>query len=432
VGSLIPISASVFAIVWFSFSRSFRFVGRGPELLRDFASRFKSRATTRVGKGSVFMDLTTGLRDFDLLLNLTKYYFLTLGFLAVVFLIFTAFELWKFAGTTQGGIVILLKYLFFLLPFIYIQLAPSAVMIAILATYVIKSRQNELVIWTAAGQSVYRMLLPCVLAMLALGFINWEIQERIAPAANQAQDELRSQLRSRGMLANKSGKYWVANDARIYSFALGTPDGKTNNGSASDNVKSGSGCQSPCAVRDLTIYEFGSVGNKLQAVYRSPNAIWDNDRIRFSADASKVVLTDGRSETISVGNDEFGEESNPFAEMRKKPSQLNSVETRQQIDHSESEVERRSFTVALEKKYATLILPFIISLFTAPFALSLSRKGKVITVGYAIGLWLLFMGVTSVFEQFGLNGMLPSGIAVWAPLVIFAMLGVYLLSKVKT
>jgi LPS export ABC transporter permease LptF len=432
VGSLIPISASLFAIVWFSFSRSFRFVGRGPELFREFASRFKSRATTRVGKGSVFMDLTTGLRDFDLLLNLTKYYFLTLGFLAVVFLIFTAFELWKFAGTTQGGIVILLKYLFFLLPFIYIQLAPSAVMIAILATYVIKSRQNELVTWTAAGQSVYRMLLPCVLAMLALGFINWEIQERIAPAANQAQDELRSQLRSRGMLANKSGKYWVANDARIYSFALGTPDGKTNNGSASDNVKSGSGCQSPCAVRDLTIYEFGSVGNKLQAVYRSPNAIWDNDRIRFSADASKVVLTDGRSETISVGNDEFGEESNPFAEMRKKPSQLNSVETRQQIDHSESEVERRSFTVALEKKYATLILPFIISLFTAPFALSLSRKGKVITVGYAIGLWLLFMGVTSVFEQFGLNGMLPSGIAVWAPLVIFAMLGVYLLSKVKT
>lgn len=378
------------------------------------------------------MDLTTGLRDFDLLLNLAKYYFLTLGFLAVVFVIFTAFELWKFAGTMDGGIVILIKYLFFLLPFIYIQLAPSAAMIAILATYVIKSRQNEIVTWTAAGQSVYRMLLPCVLAMIALGFVNWQIQERFAPPANRIQDELRSQLRGRGVLTNKSGKYWVATDTRIYSFAL-IDDTSTDNAAASDNEKrSAVRCVSPCAVRDLTIYEFGSVGDRLQAVYRSPTAVWDSDRIRFVGDATKIILIDGRSETVSVTDGEIAEQSNPFAEMRKKPSQLNSRETRAQIDHSESEVERRSFTVALEKKYTTLILPFIISLFTAPFALSLSRKGKVLTIGFAVGLWLLFMGVTSVFEQFGLNGQLPSGVAVWAPLVMFATLGVYLLSKVKT
>jgi lipopolysaccharide export LptBFGC system permease protein LptF len=34
-------------------------------------------------------------------------------------------------------------------------------MIAILATYVIKSRRNEIVTWTAAGQSIYRLLFPC-------------------------------------------------------------------------------------------------------------------------------------------------------------------------------------------------------------------------------------------------------------------------------
>ena len=378
------------------------------------------------------MDLTTGLRDFDLLLNLAKYYSLTLGFLAVVFLIFTAFELWKFAGTMDGGIAILIKYLFFLLPFIYLQLAPSAAMIAILTTYVIKSRQNEIVTWTAAGQSVYRMLLPCVLAMIALGVVNWQIQERIAPHTNRTQDELRSQLRGRGVLANRSGKYWVANDRRIFSFKLSTEAG-AHNTVASDNEKqTRTLCLSPCAVRDLTIYEFGSAGDRLQAVYRSSAAAWESDQIRFVGEATKVTLTEGRSDTTSATDTVLLENSNPFAEIRKKPSQLNMRETRAQIDHSESDVERRSFTVALEKKYSTLILPFIISLFTAPFALSLSRKGKVLTVGYAVGLWLLFMGATSVFEQFGLSGQLPSGVAVWAPLVLFAMLGIYLLSKVKT
>src|SRR5438093_11532321 len=97
---------------------------------------------------------------------------------------------------------------------------------------------------------------------------------------------------------------------------------------------------------------------------------------------------------------------------------------------SESDMERRNFGVALEKRYATLFLPFVIALFTAPFALSLSRKGKAVTVGYAVGLWLLFTGTSTVFEQFGLNGFLSPASAVWSPLLIFALFGVYLLSKV--
>jgi lipopolysaccharide export LptBFGC system permease protein LptF len=62
----------------------------------------------------------------------------------------------------------------------------------------------------------------------------------------------------------------------------------------------------------------------------------------------------------------------------------------------------------------------------------LSRKGKVITVGYAVGLWLLFMGITNAFEQFGLNGYLIPAFAVWGPLALFSLLGVYLLSKIRT
>ena len=95
------------------------------------------------------------------------------------------------------------------------------------------------------------------------------------------------------------------------------------------------------------------------------------------------------------------------------------------ITSSESDAEIRSFEVALEKKYATLFLPFIIALFTAPFALSLRRKGKVVTVGYAVELWLLFMGVTSTFDQFGLNGQLSPSAAVWGPMVVFSMLGIF-------
>jgi len=438
-GSLIPIAASFTAMIWFSFAGRIRLFQGMPKTLGDAFVRAKPKFV-RVSKRNLFADLTTGLRDFDLLIDLLKYFLLTLAFLASVFLIFTAFELWKFAGTMDGGILLLIKYLLFLLPFIYLQLAPSAAMVSTLATYVIKSRQNEIVTWISAGQSTYRLLLPCFVFMLGLGIFNWQFQEHIAPRANQIQDQLRSQIRSLGVGGRSSGRYWVANDRRIYSFLPatasdndGTAPVELNNNIASDNVTpQPSKCPLTCMVADLTVYEFSDTGTRLQSVYRSPKAEWVNDRVVLGNGATRVVLGEGKIETASAVNGELAEDHNPFAETRTKPSHLDIAETRSQVRHSESEIERRSFTVALEKKYSTIILPFIISLFTAPFALSLSRKGKVITVGYAVGLWLFFTAATSTFEQLGAAGLIKSGIAIWVPLILFSMLGIYLLSRVKT
>lgn len=462
-GIILPVGSVLLAILWFSTGAKLDFLGRAVQGIRERLPSLSVRSG-RSERRNILYDLTTGLRDFDLLYDLLKYYALTLAFLAAVFLIFTAFELWKFAGTTDGGIWLLIKYLFFLMPFVYISLAPSAAMVATLATYVIKSRQNEIVTWLSAGQSIYRLLLPCFLLMCFLGAMNFVFQDQVAPIANRYQDQLRNQLRSRGKLTGIGGKLWVANDKRIYSFQLGArtnndhasdnergpvADGSSsnantniggmqtsvNNASASDNEKrtdSSLVCVSNCAVHDLTIYEFVDKGERLQTLYRGDRAVWDEDSVRFIGGVRISRLGEGSIANTIVEDSVVVEERNPFNELVKKPNQLSSGELREQVEVSGSEIERRGFQVALEKRYSTLFLPLIIALFTAPFALSLSRKGKVVTVGYAVGLWLLFMGVTAAFEQLGLGGTLSPLLSIWAPLGIFALIGVFLLSRVRT
>jgi lipopolysaccharide export LptBFGC system permease protein LptF len=249
--------------------------------------------------------------------------------------------------------------------------------------------------------------------MILIGFVNWELQENILPSTNQTQDKLREQIRSRGILAKRTGKSWVANDKRIYSFELDE--------SRTENFQK---------VKNLSVYEFSEDDARLQAVYRTKEAIWSKDKIKFSEIGEKTIWNNNKIVTSQIINEELAEDSSPFDNLYEKPSHLDSRKLKNQIETSE--IERMDYEVALEKKHSTPFLPLVIALFTAPFALSLNRKGKVVTIAYAIGVWLLFMGFTNTFEQFGLNGFLFPPFAVWLPLFLFSLLGIVWLSRVKT
>ncbi len=414
MAGLVPLLISVLVIIWLFLSNRY-VLKKSPLRFKEFIKVDFSRKKEKLAKSNYYIDVTTGILDFDIILTLLKYFALTISFLTSIYLIFTAFELWKFAGTIDNGIILLFSYLLYLLPFIYIQLAPSSLMIATLATYVIKSRQNEIVTWTASGQSIYRLLAPCFLLMAIIGVLNWGIQEKLAPQTNRIQDELRTQIRNRGVSNDKKEKYWVANNERIFSFEI---DEKSS--------------LAKREVNNLTIYEFSENESKLKTIFSIPKGIWEREKINIIGSASKTEYLENEVKTTEISNGDLEVKANPFNNLYEKPNHLSASETREQIESRESEIEKRTFQIALQKKYTTLFLPLIITLFTAPFALSLSRKGKVITIGYAVGIWLLFMGITNVFEQFGQNGFLSPNIAVWSPILLFATLGAFLLTKVKT
>lgn len=429
--ALLPIGGSIAAIMYFALTRRLDFVHATSEGVKAFLKSIR-RSPERVYRRDLFVDLTTGLRDFDLIRNLLKNFLLTLGFLTAIFVIFTAFELWKFAGTIDGGFWLLVKYLFFLLPFVYLQITPSAAMIATLATYAIKSRQNEIVTWTSAGQSVYRLLLPCFLLAFVLGAVNWVIQENVLPASNKRQDAIRDQIRNKGNPQSKSGREWVANGSRIYSFTkLGAENAESGSSIilASDNDMQD--CGRDCAL-DVWVYEFAENSGELQSVYRSGGARWRDGTLFLLGTVETAELLGGRIVNSARAGVELGEMDNPFVQVREKPTHLNTMILMDQIETADSEVDRRNLEVALQKKYSIVLLPLVIALFTAPFSLTLNRKGKVATIGVAVALWLLFTGVSSVFEQLGLNGLLSPGLAIWSPLFIFTFLGVYLLSRLRT
>jgi LPS export ABC transporter permease LptF len=363
----------------------------------------------------LFTSWRTGIMDFDIMSNLVKYFFVTLTFLVITYLIFTVFELWKFVIGLQGGMNLLGKYLFYLFPYVFLQIVPSTLMIAILATYVIKSRSNEVVSWIAAGQSVFRLLIPCLLLMLVVGGVIWEIQERVVPFANREQDAIRQQIRGGLATLNSNGRFWVAGRNRLYSF---TPEMK----------------EPPDSATDLTVYEFDPSGEKLARILKAPRASWKDQAISLEGKVQSISWLGDKVniESFTMPANGLAEVENPFEQIYTKPMHLSAAETLERIRQTDSMAERRNLEVNLQRKYSTPFLPLVIMLFTAPFALSLGRKGRVLTVGLAIGVWLVFMALSNTFEQFGISGQLSAKLAVWNPLILFSIFGAYLLTRVRT
>lgn len=433
LATALPLGGSLAAAIWLFVTHSGSFIDRGIDRVSGLFSRLKPDPK-RLSRLDVLADISTGLRDLDISLNICRLFLLTLGFLLAIFFIFTGFEVWKFAGTFEGGPAMLAKYLLYLTPFAYLQIAPSALMIAVLAAYLVKSRNNEIVTWIAAGQSVYRLLLPAIGLAIAFGMINFGIQELIAPHANAVQDATRALIRNRGVEKPVTDRRWAAKNELI----VGVGERKTDSGtvdsqndeviSASDNENDGSRKRLP---RAAFVGEFlGNSGN-LQTLYLSDSVSIDRDQLRIGDGSLRLDLSSEERQLKVINSQAFGVGQNDLR-IERKVAQMTLGELAESIGSTDNDALSATRELEYNRRLVTLILPFVMILFASPFAISMTRTGKAAMAGYAIAMWLLFSGVSSLLAQLATSGSIPPVLGAWFPPILFSFVGIFLLGRVRT
>jgi LPS export ABC transporter permease LptF len=299
-------------------------------LPENFLQKFRNRTQKR------FNFPFFGLLERELLFETGRWLFVAISALTFLYLIFTAFDLWKFVGNTPNGSIILAEYLLFLIPLVVWQIIPTAFLIAVLATYAIKTRAGEISAWQAAGQSVYRLFLPGLIFALTIGFISWIIQEEVLPQTNRRQDMLRNRLRSGGAVGEQNGRFWVADELRLYSFTA-SKDNKTQKD-----------------YRDVSIFEFDeSNGTHLRNVFRGEKGNWIPEPGAIDLSGNKESIS-WKSTFVSILTPEIltiklNQNINPFDETITKTMHLDSTGLRKKLETAESDSEKRLYRIALQK-----------------------------------------------------------------------------------
>ena len=375
------------------------------------------RAVTRTRVFSASFPMI--LDDFvlrDLVLNLS----LVLAAMLMLSLVFTVFELLGDILRNQVSPWTVGEYLLNVTPYFLYNGAQYGVLLAVLITLGMMQRYNEVTALKATGVSIYRIIVPVLVAAVLVATGLFLSDQFYLPHANKRQDALLNTIKGKPpqTYLNPSRKWIFGQHFTIYYYQFFDPD-KNQFG-------------------DLSLFQFNPVTFQMVNRIYAGRANWDDSLHRWVCTQGwqrsfrNAAMQDFHTFEVST----FTAVSEPPTYFRKEVKQsleMNYEQLSRYIhDLQQSGFEVVRLRVQLQKKLAFPVITFVMALLAIPFSLSAGKRSAVAGVATAIGIAAVYSVVSGLFEAMGNISQLPPVLAAWSPDVIFALVGGYLILKVPT
>ena len=358
--------------------------------------------------------------DAYILSQLLFYFFLLLASFVFLTEVFTFFDLTNDMIHNHIPLATMFTYLFFLTPELIYRTLPVSVLVAVLVTFGILSKQNEVIAFKACGVSLYRLALPVFICGSALSTGLFAFDHYYVPGANRKQEALRAEIKGRPTRTYYAPeRNWIMGQgSRIYYYRVFD--------------------QSQWVMGDVSAFELD------KDTFRMVRQVY-GERARWSPELKQWVFYNGwvsdfpsgaaRSyEKFEVKNiQELTEPPDYFLKEQVQDKQMNFMELDAYIrDLKQSGFDTVNLQVQFYRKFSVPLFALIMALLAVPFAFMVGNRGAMAGVGVSIGIAIAYWGVSTVFEKMGGIGELDPAVAAWSPDVIFALAGLYLLLHVRS
>src|SRR5579863_1564179 len=354
------------------------------------------------------------LRDFFLYLGMILSAFL------VLLLVFTLFELLGDILRNQIPPLVVAEYLLNVAPYLLYTVAPLIMLLAVLVTFGIMQRSNEITAVKATGISIYRLVAPVLVAAALLSVGLFFADQFYLPHTNKRQEALHNQIKGKPPQTYlRPDRKWIFgqnNDIYYYQFF----DADRNQ------------------FGNITIFKLDPTSFAITRRIHAERAHWAESMNRW-------VYENGWERSLRVSAiagyrlfdvstfPELGETPAYFKKEVKQYTEMNYEELHLYIrDLQQSGFDVVRLRVQLQKKLSYPVITLVIAVLAIPFSLSSGKKGAIAGVATAVGIAVFYTVVSRLFEAMGDLSQLPPSLAAWFPDLIFSMVGGYLILKVPT
>ncbi|MBN2468563.1 MAG: LPS export ABC transporter permease LptG [Deltaproteobacteria bacterium] len=346
-----------------------------------------------------------------------KIFFYSLAVAASLFFIIELFERLDVFVKYHASLLAVCKYFVFKFPFIFLTVAPIAVLLATFITLGILARNFEIVALRASGVSLFHVAVPILTYALITSFVSLIGNELITPYANRKAKSIYSEIRGRkGKYLFRQHQLWYRGDEAIYNIRFF---------SHHDNKLQG-----------VTIY-FVDHDFHLSKRVDAKEADWDknNNQWVFLNVTTRTFTADQKIETSFHKQAAIPLKETPetFKQEIHEPEEMSYQELKQYIEKTIEE--GYDTTQYRADMYAKLSRPFInlvIALLGIPFALHIGRRGGFaagVTLSFSVGFffWVFF----NICLALGYSGEIHPLISAWIANLTFGAIGLWMLLQTR-
>ncbi|MBF0303893.1 MAG: LPS export ABC transporter permease LptG [Desulfamplus sp.] len=121
-----------------------------------------------------------------------------------------------------------LGYVLLKTPFMFVQLTPAGIILAVVTVFGLMNRNNELLAIRAGGISTYYMVMPAVITGISLGLLMFFLGETVVPLTMSKANHIKYSVikKNRNVYAVREN-IWIKGDSSIYHFRYFNPTDKT-------------------------------------------------------------------------------------------------------------------------------------------------------------------------------------------------------------
>jgi lipopolysaccharide export system permease protein len=311
-------------------------------------------------------------------------------------------------------------YLFFLTPKLIYDTLPISVLVAVLVTFGVLTKHNEVTAFKACGISLHRLAIPILLLSGLLSGALFAFDHYYVPEANRRQDALRNEIKGRAVQTYLSPeRKWIfGRGPRIYYYKF---------------FDQGEGVMGGVIVYELEPDTFQLVRqiSAERARWQPSMKTWifENGWSREFHGTQSIPLTAFQVKTFP----ELNEPPSYFLKEVKQDKQMNFEELDSYIrDLQQSGFDTVKLRVQFYRKFSVPLFALIMAMISIPFGFLVGNRGAMAGIGVSIGIAIAYWGIGLLFEKIGDVNQLPPAIAAWSPDALFSLTGLYLLLRMRS
>ncbi len=335
----------------------------------------------------------------------------------MVFYIINILELIDNIIENKVPFIYVLKYDLYVTPEIITIILPISVLTAVLLTFSLMSKNNEVIAVQVSGISLLRLALPAVFLGLFLSLGAYFIQENILPEANKKSGQTLDVIHKRKSFTDyELAKNWLlGKDNRIYFYNFYN---RAKKSFINFNV--------------LYLDPDFSIRRRISA----RTASWHGDRELLLADGFEREFEEKfpkNFSTFAARRLTISENRNFFTQRVKFSSTMNSKELRSYIEFlKKTRSDPLRYEAQLYYNYAFPFSSLVMVFIAIPFSFLMGNRGALFGIGIAVGISMIYWGTLGIFSSMGTMAVLSPLFSAFAPLLLFTAISSVLFLYIRT